>query len=164
MRIKQNSSQKGATFIEILIVIGVISLLSAFGSINLLNARSSSSVSSTLYTFISDLKNQQIKAMAGDTEGRGIPDTYSIYIESSQYTLFHGQNYSSSDTSNFSVSIPTEFTMSTTSVGNKIIFASGSGEIADFSQGTNTVTFTDVSTNQQKSIQFNKHGVVTAIN
>ncbi|MGE5041955.1 MAG: Tfp pilus assembly protein FimT/FimU [Candidatus Levyibacteriota bacterium] len=152
----------GTTLIEILIVIFVFSLMVSLGFVSLLNVRSSASVSTSEYTLITDIKNQQIKAMVGDTEGRGTPDTYSIHIDPNQYVLFHGQSYSAGDSSNFAVPVTSEFTLSTTFANNSIVFASGSGEIMNFVQNQDTITFTNTSTNQQTRVQLNKYGVITA--
>lgn len=157
-------NQKGVTLVEVLIVFGIFSILAGLGFVNILNVRSSASVSSSEYTLISDIKNQQIKAMTGDTEGRGVPDTYGIYIQPNQYTLFHGQNYSAGDSSNFTVPITPDFNLSTTFASNKIVFASGSGEIINFISGQNSIMFTNTSTNVQSTIQLNKHGVIITVN
>jgi len=151
---------KGFSLIEVLLVISVFLILAGFGINSILNVRDSSSSTSTIYTLISDIKNQQTKAMSGDTEGRGTPDTYSVYIQSNKYTLFHGENYSASDSSNFSVSMPQDSLLSTTFSSNKIVFASGSGEIENFTSGQDTITLRNTVTNQQSVLQLNKYGVV----
>lgn len=156
----QFKRKKGFTLIEVLVVISVFLILAGFGINSLLNVRGSSSSTSTIYTLINDIKNQQTKSMTGDTEGRGTPDTYSIYIESNKYTLFHGQTFSATDSSNFVVSIPQDSLLSTTFNSNKIIFASGSGEIQNFTNGQDTVTLRNTVTNQQSILQLNKYGVV----
>ena len=164
MKSHRRFAEDGISLIETVVVVAIFLSLISLIIVNLLNFRSSASVNTSLYTFITDLKNQQIKAMTGDTEGRGIPDTYSIYIEPTRYTLFHGVNYSFSDPTNFVVSAPSDYQLTTSFGSNKIIFASGSGEINSFVSGQNSIIFTNISTGQQKTIQINKYGVVVSIN
>lgn len=153
-------AQKGFSLIEVLLVMGIFVLLAGLGFTSLLNVKDTSFSSSAVYTLVADIKNQQIKAMTGDTEGRGTPDTYGVYIQSSQYVLFHGQVYSATDSSNFSVSAPQGYTLSSTFSGDKIIFASGSGEIQNFTSGQDTIRLTNTVTNQQSTLQLNKYGVI----
>jgi prepilin-type N-terminal cleavage/methylation domain-containing protein len=163
---KQLSPQKqrGFVFIELVVVMGILSLLLGIVIVNIGNVRSSASVNTTVTTFISDIKNQQTKAMTGDTEGRGIADTYSISIQPSQYILFHGQIYNPSDTTNFSVPIDATFQLSTTFPSNTIIFATSSGQITNYISGQDTVVIRDPRTNEQKTIRFNKLGSVVSVN
>jgi hypothetical protein len=126
--------------------------------------RSSAAVNTVIDPFITDFKNQQVKAMVGDTEGRGVPDNYGVYIQPSSYTLFHGQIYNTSDTTNFSVPIDSSLQLSTTFAGNTISFASGSGEIKNFVTGQDTVVIKNPITNEQKTIKFNKYGAILSIN
>lgn len=156
--------KRGFTLIETIVVMGIVFLLLALVAPNFLNFNSKTTINTAVDTFITDLKNQQIKAMTGDTEGRGIPDSYSIYIQPGSYTLFHGANYSQQDTSNFLVPIDSQYQISTTFPSNKIIFASGSGEIDGFVNNQNSVTIRETSTGSQKVIILNKYGTVTQIN
>lgn len=156
--------QAGFTLIEVIVVVSILLTLIGLIITNPLNLRESTSINTFVYTLITDIKNQQIKAMVGDTEGRGIPDTYSIYIEPTKYTLFHGQNYSDGDSSNFAVTVDDQYQLLTIFPSNKIVFASGSGEIVGFAQNQNTINIVDTRTGQQKVITINKYGVVTGIN
>lgn len=155
--------QKGFTFIELVVVIGIIALLFAIGVVSSINVRSFTVSNTSLNVFISDLKGQQIKAMVGDTEGRGEPDAYGIKLLDDSYILFHGLTYSATNTSNFSVSAPTGYSLSSTFSNDSIIFASGSGEIVDFSSNQNTITLTSDDTGQSKVLHLNQYGSITSI-
>lgn len=159
-----HSSQKGLTLIEILIVVGILSTLFGIGLLSIMNIRviTTNNVSTTV--FISDVKNQQVKAMTGDTEGRGTPDSYGVKVLPTQYILFHGLTYNASDATNFSIPITTGFTLSSTFPNNTILFNPGSGTISGFVAGQDTVTITNTNSNQSKTIQFNSYGTVTTIN
>lgn len=157
-------SSKGFTLIEVLLVMGVTFALVSFMSLNIFNSKASADIDTALYTFISDFKNQQTKAMVGDTEGRGSADTYGIYINNDKYVLFHGANYVPSDTSNFTVQMPETFAISTTFPSTKLVFTQGSGEINPFTAGQNSITISDTKSNKTKTIQVNKYGIITSVN
>lgn len=158
------SSNKGLTIVELLVVIGILSVLLSIGIVSILNIRVITSNNTSTAVIASDLKTQQIKAMTGDTEGRGVPDNYGIKILSNQYVLFHGNTYSPSDTSNFPVPVDTGYTLSTTFPNDTILFASQSGEISGFVQNNNTIKITNTVSSQSKTIQLNKYGTITNIN
>lgn len=159
----QLSAKRGFTFVEIIVVIAIFLTLIGLTLTNPLNLMESTSINTTVDTLITDIKNQQIKAMVGDTEGRGVPDTYSVYIEPTQYVLFHGQNYSPGDPSNFSVVIDSKYQLSTNFTDSKIIFTSGSGEIVGLATEPKLVTITETRTGQKKEIKINKYGVIIQV-
>lgn len=154
---------EGFTLIEIIVVSAVVLILLAFASVNLFNIPTSSSIDATVDTVAEDLKTQQIKAMAGDTEGRGIPDKYGMYITPSSYTVFHGSTYNPNDTANFRSDLPAGYSLSTTLPNSIVIFAAGSGEILNFSNNQNTITVKNDATGKQKTIFLNTYGTITNI-
>lgn len=155
--------QAGFTIIEALLVMSIFIVLAGFSTISLLRAKHSSSLSTSVDTFISDLKQQQLKAMVGDTEGRAASGNYGIFFGAGKYTLFYGA-YSSTDSSNFDVSLGDSIQFSDiTFPGSKIVFKQGSGEIESYIDGSNTITIKDIMDNSQKIITLNEYGVVTQI-
>lgn len=161
---KHNASyQAGLTLVELLIVVGILGLLFSITFISIFNVRVISTNSSTASVITSDLKNQQIKAMVGDTEGRGVPDNYGVKILTNQYVLFHGVNYNPNDTTNFPVPVENGYTLSTTFANGTLLFASESGEIVGFLPAQNTITLTNTTTGKTKTIHFNKYGTITQI-
>lgn len=161
---KNHSGTQGVTLVEVIIVISIVITLFSLVFGNMLNVRSTTTINTSLTTLITDIKNQQIKSMVGDTEGRGIPDNYGIYISGLNYTLFHGKTYSSSDSANFNINADTGYRFTTTFPGSQVTFTSGSGEIVSFTAGLNTISVKNTRTNEQQTIQLNKYGVVTNIN
>jgi prepilin-type N-terminal cleavage/methylation domain-containing protein len=154
-----DNKQKGFTIIELVIAIGIFTVITSLITINLVNVQHIASIDSTATTLVADLKQQQLKAMTGDTEGRGIADQYGIHFDVKQYVLFHG-SYDPAGTSNFVVDL--EGTLSFTGItgdGN-IIFSQGSGE----SFGLSTIILKDDLTNKQKIITANIYGVITYVN
>ena len=162
---KRNIENRGFTLIELIIVMTFFGILMGLATINLLNVKQSSSIEASLNILIADLREAQIKAMVGDTEGRGALDTYGIHFGSNSqtYVIYHG-TYSSSESTNFTVSLTDTMRVSTTFPSTEIVFQKGSGEIVGFVNGSNTVTLTDPTNNRTKTITFNKYGVITAIN
>jgi prepilin-type N-terminal cleavage/methylation domain-containing protein len=155
--------QKGFTLVELLLIMGIMATLLSIATLSFFNTRTTTVLSTSFDTFITDLKNQQTQAMVGDTEGRGVPDAYGIYIQPTKYTLFHGENYNPSDPANFDLNAETGFTLSTTFPENKIVFATNSGEIIGYTPGQNAVILTEIASGQSKTLQLNKLGTVTNI-
>lgn len=162
---KNYCTNGGFTLAEIIVVVGIVVILAGLTFTNLTPTQRQSGLNSSLNILVADLKQQQIKAMAGDTEGRSTPDNYGIYFGTSTYTLFHGSSYSSSDTANQVVKLDNDVVVSNiTFPSNVIIFTQVSGEILNFVNGSNTVTIKNVTGNLTKTITINRYGVITSIN
>lgn len=157
-------NEQGFTFPELVIVMGIVILMLGFITINLVQARNSSSLTTTLDTLITDMKNQQIKAMTGDTEGRGTADSYGIHFSANQYVLFHGTSFNQSDSSNLAINLDPSlsFNQDLFPSGN-IIFLQTSGEVSSFSTTSNSIVLTGSNGNQTKTITINKYGIITSV-
>lgn len=158
-------SQEGFSLIEIVVVIGISLMLFGAITFNLHRTQSNTSIESNLDKLVSDIRVQQGKSMTGATEGRSTSDNYGIYFQPDQYVLFHGAAYNQAEPSNFTVELPDDIEIqSTTLPGNILIFSALSGEIFGFSPSANTITLRSVNTNQQTSLTLNRYGVITEIN
>lgn len=167
---KINASQKrpayrqaGIALVEILLVSAISAVLFGLVTINLLKTQHTASIQSTLSTLISDIKSQQNKAMAGATEGRNTADKYGIYFQANKYILFHGTVFNPNDSSNFTVNLDQNITITTAFPTSSLVFLQMSGEINGFVSGQNTITLQNTSGNEQKIITINRYGVVTNI-
>lgn len=161
----QFSTLKGFALIELLVVIGILSILFSISTISLFTVRDRTSLNTAVATFINDLKSQQIKAMVGDTQGRLTHDSYGVHIESNKYVLFHGPVYSVSDSDNFTISLSADLAFTNVLFPqSQIIFTSVSGDLANFTTGANRLTIQNINDNNAKTIEINKYGVITAIN
>ncbi len=158
------ASQKGLTLVELIVVIGILSLLIAIAFVSVANIRVLTTNTNTISVIASDLKAQQIKAMTGDTEGRGVKDNYGIKILPNEYIFFHGNGYNPMETTNYSFSIGSGYTLSTTLPDQTILFASGSGEVVNFVPNQDTITITNSQTNQTRSLKLNAYGTAIEIN
>ena len=143
-----------------IMLLGIITL-------NLNTAKQKASIETTVDVLLTDLSQQQLKAMVGDTEGRGTHADYGIHMDTTSYTYFH-DSYSVAESTNFVINLPDNFEVTTTFPSNQVIFEKGSGEISCFvnetcADGTNIITVTDTTNNQQKTIELNRYGIVTEV-
>ena len=150
-------TQRGFTLIELTVVTGIIVTLLGLITINLVRSQQTASLTSVEEILLADLKQQQLKAMIGDTEGRAASDSYGIHFDSNRYVSFYGGTYSSSDTSNSITNL--ESNMQFNSPGFDVIFASKSGEI---SQAT-IINLQDNTNSKLKRIHLNIYGTVTQV-
>ena len=144
----------GFTLPEMVVIIAISITMLGLTTLSLVNSQQKASLSTIVDTFIADLKEQQVKAMVGDTEGTGSVNDYGIDFETTEYTLFRGV-YTEGTSSNYVVELPP--TIEITSA--QVVFEKGSGDTTPA-----TITFTDTTTNEQKIVTINEYGVVTAIN
>lgn len=147
----------GFTLPELLITMSIFIALTAIATIALANIKSKASLNATVTTLIADLKQSQLKSMAGDTEGRPVPDSYGIYLQSTSYTIFH-KAYNPADASNFTVNLGDNIRISNQPI--TLIFASGSGELVS----PTSIILQDNQTNAQKTLLLNQLGVISAVN
>jgi prepilin-type N-terminal cleavage/methylation domain-containing protein len=154
----KKTSQSGFTLIELLVVIGIIAVLIGLSTINLGKAQTTASLSSTVSTLLSDLRNEQILAMTGDMGSTTSQQPHGIYVQSTSYTLFADASYNSSDTANYTVNVSPD-TLSTTFPSDQVVYNVGDGSVANFSSGNNTITITDNGASQ--TITINRFGATT---
>jgi prepilin-type N-terminal cleavage/methylation domain-containing protein len=148
--------QRGFTLIEISVVILVMATLLGFITINLVRSQQGASLTSAQEVLVVDLRQQQLKAMIGDTEGRSTSDPYGIHFDSNRYVLFHGSVYSSSDASNFTVNLDSN--MQFNNPNFDVIFSKISGTTS-----TSTIELRDNTNSKLKRIHLNSLGVVNQI-
>ncbi len=161
----RSTALRGFSLVEVLVIIAIFALLSGLATISLLNAEHKASLQGQLLTLIADTKQQQVKAMQGDTEGRTSPDYYGVHFTTDSYTIFHGTSFNPNDMSNLTFVLDPTFQFIHIGFTNgNLIFIPLSGEVYGYSSITNSVTLEDTSTNQQKQLQFNYLGVLTQIN
>ena len=149
--------QSGVTLIELIVVLSISITLLAIATIGLSGAQQIAVTSTTGETIISDIKEQQIKSMIGDTEGRLTPDSYGVHFDTDKYVLFHGISYSAGDTSNFPVILNNQKFVSP--LPTDIVFAKISGEIT----ASVVIQLQDIPTGKLRKIHLSQYGVVTEV-
>lgn len=144
--------------VELLVVMGIAGLLLSLIVINLIRPQISTAVTGSTDLLVSDLKQQQIRAMSGE----GVAG---IYFEKASYTLFNGLAYSSDDPGNFTVSLPNSLEFTANNFPNSIlVFASGSGEVVGYVSGLDSVKIGNPLGGDTRTVKINRYGVVTRVN
>lgn len=149
------SLSKGFTFIELVIVMGIMVILMMIASVNFYPIKQKTSLSTAVKSLITDIKEQQLKSMSGET-------TQGVFFEADKkkYIVFKGLTYELSNTTNFSIPLGDQIVISEIDFsGSQLIFAPGSGEISNFLPGNKIVLLNTVS-GEQKTIIFNKYGTI----
>lgn len=154
----------GFTYIEVIVVLGIVTTLFAIGSVVLFRSQQHTARAATVDVLIADLKSQQMNAMSGSLEGGGSNERYGVKMLSNSYVLFRGSEYNASDAHNRTIVPEDGSTFSTTFPTNVVVFEKGSGEIISFISGADSITATSPNTTDQKTIRLNQYGVVVSVN
>ena len=150
------SPREGYSVIELIITMAIFLLMISIGTLSLLNIKHKSSLSSAVNSFSADFKEQQIKAMAGDSEGQSTISDQGVHFESTSYTLFRS-SYILNGSGNFVVNLPDQLQF--TNSNTQVIFAKGSGDAS----GVSSIVMKDTD-GSQKTITVNSYGVITGVN
>jgi len=155
--IKRNSS--GFTFVELMVVMAIISIYFGLSSINLIKIQRSSSIEAAKNLLVADLRQQQIRAMSGDTGTGTSSQDYGIHFSSNSYILFEGSDYVEEKPSNFTINLDPSLSFSSIDFpSSTVIFKKGSGEVADFVSGS-AVSILDSTNTDSRVISINYLGV-----
>ena len=153
---------RGFTIIELLLVIGIFAIVATLATINLVKPQTQASVDSTTQTLTADLKQQQLKAMAGDSEGASSAQVHGIKFFSDRYILFRGSTYQVGESSNFEVKLETNITLTSINFPSaEVVFLRRSGEVLNYTAGSNNVTIQNTQSSEQKTITVNRYGAIT---
>ncbi len=157
-------TRAGFTLIELLLVMGIITLLFSISTLLLSNLIPKASQTSGVEVLIADLRQQQAKAMEGETSGETTAQAYGIKFSAHEYIVFRGTTYSAAATDNFALAIDEPLQLSTTFPNQEVAFTKGSGEIISFVPGSNTITISDAQGGSSTTLVLNQYGVITQIN
>ena len=156
------NSRPGFTLVEILIIMGILAILFTISSLNLSNTVPQNALTNATELLVADLKQQQLSALTGNTEGQSVNSNYGIYFTTQKYTLFRGSTYSVGNTSNYNVPLD-DIDTSTTAAGSIIVFEKNSGQILNFVPSGNTITLTHNNIGKTSTITINKYGIIESI-
>lgn len=156
--------RRGWTYAEMIVALGIIGVLVGLTTINLLNAQSKANQSTSVDSLAADIALQQTRAMTGDQSVAGTKTAYGIYFQSDRYVLFKGNSYSASDPENFSVPLVQASFSTINFSGNQLIFASTSGEFANYASDAATVVLTASGSGTTKTLHINNYGVLDSVN
>ncbi len=149
--------QRGFTLVELAVVTGIIVTLLGFITITLVNSQQKVSLAATSEILVAELKQQQLKSMIGDTEGRATSGDYGIHFDQNRYVTFHGSTYLSTDTSNSTFNL--ESNMQFNNPPFDVIFSRLSGE----STAPIIIELQDNTNSKLKRIYLNRYGVVIQV-
>ena len=142
----KKSSGLGFTTVELVLVFVIIAIITGIVAGNLLTFRHRVSTETATSSIINDIKEQQNRAMLGESE---------------QTISFNSTSYQMND---FNVDLdPSLQITNITFPEEKIVFASISGEIVGFTPGQNTLIIQNSFNNQAKIININRFGVITSV-
>lgn len=159
------SDSRGFSIAELLLVMGIMAVLLGIITLNLVSVQNRTNLNSSIDILVAEIKQQQTKSMIGDTEGRTSPSSYGVYFETDQYTLFNGTSFNPSAASNIVVELDDNMQFSDIDLVNgSVIFDRVNGEIVGYNPSLSSVTITNTTDKQSRTIQFNRYGVITAIN
>lgn len=153
--------KKGFTVVELMVSIGILTILFAFTTINITRLPSTAAQSASYDRLVSDIRGQQTKAMASYDPAL-VPvggKSYGVHFETNSYTIFTGTTYSPSDTSNFVVELDPNVTITNISFPNsQVVFGPGSGDVTGYISGSDSVSTTNSTTGEVKILRINKYG------
>lgn len=146
---------RGFTLIELAVVVSIILTLLGFITISLVRSQQGVSLASVTEILLADLKQQQLKSMIGDTEGRLTSDTYGIHFDQAKHTLFHG-TYLAGDASNSEVNLGGSFQFNNPNFN--VVFSRLSGTTSAV-----IIELQDNTNSRLKRIHLNTLGVITQV-
>ena len=141
--------------VELAVVMTVMATLLGFITISLVRSQQGASLTSVEEILLTDLKQQQLKAMIGDTEGRADSDQYGIHFDQTKYVLFYGA-YSTGDTSNSVINLDSNMQFNNSNFN--VIFSKLSGTTSAI-----IIELQDKTNLSLKKIHLNSLGVVTEV-
>lgn len=151
------------TLIEIVMVVAIMLILFQIAYVNLIGFQQNASVRASMRTFLSDMRQQQLRAMMGDTGGTGVITDYGIYLQTTKYTIYTGTTYTAGVATNFPVNLASNIRISVNTFTNSsIVFAKGSGDLST-SKSEETLTFSDTNSGKASTVHVNRLGVITQI-
>ncbi len=154
--------KQGFTVIELTVVFAISLTLLFLASVNLLGVIRRPSLAAAADTLVSDLRQQQTRAMANEVVS-GEPTAFGIAFATSSYTLFAGTSMDPSDPANSVIPIPSGVALTTTLDNQEVAFAQGSGEVLVASPQEYEIAVTDTRNSEQRTIIINPYGVVTQL-
>ena len=149
------SSARGASLVELLIVIGVIALLSATSYVTYKNMNVSKALDTDTLHVLAEL--QQARSLTLSSKNA---DVYGVHFAASDVTLFQGATYAAGAGTNIVTSLNSAVTISSTTLaggGSDVIFQRLTGETAQ--SGTVTLSLV-ASSSVKKTIQIYGTGIV----
>lgn len=147
------------TIVELLVVMGIFSVLAGVVFVNLIAPLNRSYTASSLETLLADIKAQQVKSMTGSSQGQ----SHGVYFGNNFYTTFTGSAYNSNDASNITTTLSSGVKVTDSTIpSSTLVFIATTGEIAGFSGTAYQFTLKNTNNNQAKVVTINRYGALEA--
>lgn len=149
---------RGYTLPELLIVLGLFTVVAGIGLTAFLRGQRSATQAAFVTSVITDLREQQSRAMAGFAGELTDNSDFGIFLASDSYTLFRGSTYNASDAYNHTIELNPGLTFANVTFTNSsIVFIQGSGEVS-FASGQNTFQVQDTTNGEIINFSVNRYG------
>lgn len=146
------SAKRGFTFVEILVVLGVIGLLTGLAIPFYQTFYIDSQLDNTTSELIQTLRRAQLKAMASEDD-----QTFGVHLEQRRFVLFKGSTYNPSDSYNEVNQLPNTLTL-TSGVGPNVVF----NQLKGTTTNIGNITISSVN-NRSQIISINEVGRINVL-
>lgn len=146
--------QKGFTFLEIMVVIVLMTIALGFGLLYSQTAQVRTNLSGEVARFVSYVRLAQSDAAAGKNN-----TAHGIHLSTNAYTVFEGTTYDQNASTNYTVTLPGTITIQNITVnggGSDLVFTQPYGATTTFG----TLDFTAAQINTTKTITVTQPGTV----
>lgn len=152
------ATSHGFTLVELTLVMALFALLSGFALMNVSRPQTDASLDASVQAIIADIKQQQLKAMTGESGNASSSQPHGIFFETNRYTLFQGAIYNSNDSNNFQIALRPNVRISANTFPlATAVFAKRSGELPG---GPYTLTIVNDAGNESVTLTINRLGGV----
>ncbi|HSX58126.1 MAG TPA: type II secretion system protein [Candidatus Saccharimonadales bacterium] len=141
---------RGFSLIETVLVISLFSIVLLISAPILFTNLGGEKAATLAQNINSALKEAQNKAMSSEALGQASPTEFGVHFTSSNYTIFQGSSYNSSDPNNFVNQIDNGTSLTTNlpcisspTNCNNLVFSKLVGEVVSFDQTKNTLCAKD---------------------
>jgi len=149
--------EDGFTFIELILVISLFSIIFVFIIPSLVRPRSFADIVSTQELIYATVKEAQSLTMANPQR------EYSVHFDQDKFILFEGSTYTPGDPNNLETTLTTNLSIeSITLPGGDIIFSQISGEVQNYTFGQDSFVLRESNTNDSKTFTINRIGALDA--
>lgn len=156
-----DQNDKGFTLIELIVSIGIITLLVGFSSWAYLTVEKNSNLINQTTQLIGSVRQAQALAMSGMTQDQSNYINISIHFTANSYIIFKGSQFNPNDTDNIQADLAAGITLNTDLPSSDLTFLAKSGEVNNFDSNHNSITVLETG-GLSKVLRINKLGVVNA--
>lgn len=151
----------GFTLVELLVVGFFVTTLYLITTQSLFRGHRTTTLTEATSQLVRDLRETQMRAIEGKTTIAGGVVDHSIRFEVDRYIRYPGTVYDSGNPENQVVMLPSTMQLVSISVVDGVVtFARSSGDVRNWTNGSDSVTLSDTGIGKNDVISINKHGVV----